>query len=161
MLRLATINDAEAIANIHVTSWHETYRGIIPESYLSKLNVAERQAMWTTALERGQSIAVVEVNGNVVGFANGGKNRDQNPLYPGELYAIYLLKQFHGRGIGKQLFNEATQQLKDQNLFPFVTFVLADNPTLGFYHTMGAKIIGEHIEDFDGTQLKELQLLWE
>lgn len=160
-IRPATVEDAHAIATLHVTSWHETYTGIVPDSYLQKLDVNARKQMWEKALEKKQLVHVAEVDGKIVGFANGGKNRDNAIAYPGELYAIYLLKEFHQRGIGRNLLEQVISQLASSGLLPFATYVLADNPTLGFYKRMGAKIIGEHTEDFDGHMLKELQLAWE
>jgi GNAT superfamily N-acetyltransferase len=160
IIRQATIKDAYAIAHVHVTSWHETYTGIIPDSYLAQLDVSQKQEMWTKALERNQPISIAEMDGKIAGFANAAKNRDKESPYPGELYTIYALKSIHGRGVGRKLFEATKSNLEKDFLFPFVTFVLADNPTLGFYKHMGAEVIGEYIEDFDGTKLKELQLLW-
>ncbi|MFZ4541597.1 MAG: GNAT family N-acetyltransferase [Rickettsiales bacterium] len=160
MIRPATFNDADAIAAVHIASWHETYGGIVPDSYLQKLDVKERKLMWEKALEKGQLVYVAEVDGKVVGFANGGNNRDNDDTYPGELYAIYLLKAFHQRGLGKKLFEQVVSQLSSDCLLPFVTYVLADNPTLGFYMHSGARIIGEHMEDFGEGKLRELRLAW-
>lgn len=159
-IRLATLKDANAIAQIHLTGWHETYTGIIPDSYLSNLQIDTKLKMWIKAFEQGYPIYVAEVNGNVVGFANGGKCRKAGAQYTGELYTLYVLKQFHGSGIGKQLFNSVQQFLKINDFFPFVAIVLEKNPSLGFYKHIGYEIIGEHIEDFDGTKLKELTLLF-
>ncbi len=39
-IRPATAEDAPAIAHIHVTAWQATYKGIVPELYLSSLNEA-------------------------------------------------------------------------------------------------------------------------
>ena len=30
--------DAEALAQVHVTSWHETYRGLLPDAYLARMS---------------------------------------------------------------------------------------------------------------------------
>lgn len=160
LVRLASPEDAPAIATVHVTSWRETYAGIIPASYLDRLDIAEKQQIWTKAIERGQPVYVAIVNGRVVGFANGGKNRDKDAAYAGEMYAIYVLKNFQKQGIGKTLFDNVMEYLKSQQLLPFTTWVLADNPTLNFYQHKGGKVIGEHLEDFDGVRLKELQLAW-
>lgn len=160
LVRLATPEDAPAIATVHVTSWRETYAGIIPASYLDRLDIAERQQIWTKAIERGQPVYVAVVNERVVGFANGGKNRDKDTAHAGELYAIYLLKDFHKQGIGKKLFDSVIMHLKLHQLLPFTTWVLADNPTLSFYQHTGGKVVGEHLEEFDGCTLKELQLAW-
>ena len=38
MLRRANINDAAAIAKVHVDTWKSTYKGIVPDDYLSSLS---------------------------------------------------------------------------------------------------------------------------
>ncbi len=160
LIRLANPDDAPAIAAVHVNSWRETYAGIIPASYLERLDIAERQKIWTHAIKSGQPVHVAVVGDTVVGFANGGKNRDKDTPYAGELYAIYLLKAFQKRGIGRRLFDSVVADLVSEQLLPFTTWVLADNPTLDFYKHTGGRIIRDQDEDFDGCTLKELQLAW-
>ena len=46
MLRLATIEDAEAIATIHVRTWQTAYEGIMPAQYLASLSIEERTNLW-------------------------------------------------------------------------------------------------------------------
>ncbi len=161
MIRNATIKDAQAIAIVHIASWHESYTGIIPDSYLVQLDLSTKQEMWEKVLERNQAVFVAESGGQIVGFGNGGRNRNKESEYPGELYTLYLLKQFHGLGIGKELFNHVRQHLKENGLFPFTTFVLIDNPALSFYKHLGAEAISEGFEDYDRIKLKKLQLLWQ
>ncbi len=38
-IRPATLEDATAIAAIHVQSWRETYAGIMPEEVIGRLSV--------------------------------------------------------------------------------------------------------------------------
>lgn len=159
-IRHATLNDVSAIARIHVTCWHETYTGIIPKSYLAQLDIIQKQIMWNKILNANQTVFIAEINGQAIGFANAGKNNDNNTPYPGELYTLYVLKSAHKIGIGKNLFMTAKSNLLNDGLFPFITHVLVDTPALGFYRHMGAEIVGEHLIDFNGLALKELQLLW-
>jgi hypothetical protein len=42
-IRRASQSDARAIAEVHVASWRETYRGIVPDAFLDALSVAERE----------------------------------------------------------------------------------------------------------------------
>ena len=46
MLRLATIEDAETIATIHVRTWQSANEGIIPAQYLDSLSIQERATLW-------------------------------------------------------------------------------------------------------------------
>ena len=38
-VRAAEVDDAQAIARVHVDAWQATYTGIIPQPYLDQLNV--------------------------------------------------------------------------------------------------------------------------
>lgn len=46
LLRAADARDAERIAALHVASWQEHYRGILPDEYLDLRAADERLAMW-------------------------------------------------------------------------------------------------------------------
>jgi len=52
-----------------------------------------------------------EENGHIVGFASGGVNRNDFPDYQGELYAIYILREYQGKGIGRQLTEAVASRL--------------------------------------------------
>jgi GNAT superfamily N-acetyltransferase len=161
MIRLASLDDAEAIAKVHATSWMETYRGLIPQNYLANLSTADRLAMWTSAIENRQSIWVAEHEQRIIGFATGGKNRSPNSRYPGELYALYLVAEFHRRGVGLLLLDKVRSELRNLQLSPFVIWVMKDNPALHFYTRMGAQLIGEQDLNFDGLTVREVELLCE
>ncbi len=42
IVREASLEDAPAIARVHVDTWRTTYRGIIPEDYLATLSYQQR-----------------------------------------------------------------------------------------------------------------------
>lgn len=80
--------------------------------------------------------------GNIVGFADCGPDRDNDPIYTGELYAIYVLQHAQRAGIGKQLALAAIGELKRRGLGSMLVWVLADNPSKAFYEAIG----GEHVQ---------------
>lgn len=49
-IRHATLDDATAIAEVHVASWRTTYRGIVDQAYIDTLSVAERATAWAQRL---------------------------------------------------------------------------------------------------------------
>ena len=163
-IRPAAADDAEGIAQVHVESWRSTYRGIISDSFLDGLTVESRARSWRWTFEHpneNEAIFVAVSNGKIIGFSNGGKNR--NPEYPhgGEVYAIYLLKEYHGRGIGKRLFTAVTDSLGRSGYDSFMLWVLKDNPTLGFYQARGGRVIGEKEIEIGGSRLIELAVGWD
>ena len=74
-IRAARMEDAGAIAHVHVESWRTTYTGIVPDAYLAGLDETLRTQLWREWLAGETLVFVAEWNGRVVGFANGGKNR--------------------------------------------------------------------------------------
>ena len=159
-VRTAKQEDAEAIGSIHVACWHETYTGIISQGYLDQLDPEKRQEMWLDAIKRGQTIFVAEAANRIVGFANGGKNRESTIDASGVLYAIYLLADYQKQGIGKQLFRAVEEDLSAQNLTPFITWVLEKNPACGFYKKVGGEIVADQLEEIGGVNFKEIAYLW-
>src|SRR5437763_1135611 len=89
----ANVDDASAIAEVHVRSWQWVYRGVLPDAFLDGLSVDARPAMWTRALsEPERAIVVARVNDRVVGFCASGPSRDLERARSGfgEVYAIYV-----------------------------------------------------------------------
>jgi GNAT superfamily N-acetyltransferase len=110
-IRDAQPADARAIAEVHVASWRWAYQDQLPESVLEALSVDEREIRWRERLRAPSSRSgclVAELDGRVVGFASFGRGAEDNgPVVPGagELYAIYLLREVRGVGIGRALMS--------------------------------------------------------
>lgn len=163
-IRPAVPDDAGQIAEVHVESWRSTYRGIISDAFLEGLTVESRACSWRWTFENlneNEVIFVAEDGGRIIGFSNGGKNRNAEFPHGGEVYAIYLLKAYHGREIGKRLFQAVTDSLKRSGYDSFMLWVLKDNPTLGFYQARGGRVIGEKAIKIGGDKLIELAVGWD
>lgn len=155
-IRLAKVEDALAIAKVQVESWHSTYKGIVPDSYLESLDVKKREKVWQSAADT-KPMFVAELEGEVVGFSIAGENRDKDsyPDYDGELYAIYSYEHVQGQGIGRRLFEAAARNLSERGFKKMTVAVLTENPTVGFYKHMGGKILGGEIITIDGVEIPE------
>ena len=147
MIRCAEINDAEGIAQIHVETWQDAYKNIIPTKFLSELSVSSRTDSWTEQISDSTTQIVVHTEDDqILGFLAGGVCRDSDLTNHSEIYAIYVSPKHQNQGIGKTLATHFLQSLS-QNCS---LWVLADNtPSIGFYQTLGFK--------HDGTT-KELQI---
>lgn len=157
IIRKARPEDAPGIAQVHVQSWRETYSGSVPESYLASLQVGARQSMWEKALAGTScSLFVAKAGERIVGFAAFGEAREKSWACPGELYAIYLLKEFQGRGTGRQLFESVRAALDDSSRLPMYLWVLEANPTRSFYESRGGEPIGEKTVEIGGATLREI-----
>ena len=162
-IRKANLNDSKGIANVHVESWVETYTGIVPDKYLATLSKTNRQSMWLniiSANKANQFTFVATVNDEVVGFVNGGEARQKEHGLGGELYAIYLLKKFQGKGIGKELFNHFASSLKSDGIQSMYLWVFRDNLTIKFYQKMGGLKGVDKEDEIAGKVLIEELYYW-
>jgi ribosomal protein S18 acetylase RimI-like enzyme len=150
VVRSATGQDVQAIARIHVETWRQAYRGVVPQSYLDKLSVASREAAWVNILDQGASIVLVaEDQGSIIGFCSFGKSRDQGALgSTAELYAIYVAPPCWSTGVGRDLFRHMWQELKNSGFKRLTVWVLSENErAIRFYEGAGF----QHSVDSDVT----------
>lgn len=164
-IRPARLIDAEGIARVHVVSWKETYRGIMPDRFLAARTVNDRTALWELALSEmnpGHVLLVAEAaDGEIVGFVSGGPARDPEFGPGGEVYALYLLKRFQGLGIGRDLFAACRERLTESGLRRLLVHVLRANPARGFYFKMGGTPVGGGEVVRGGRLLAEERFVWE
>lgn len=159
-IRDAQVGDALGIATVHVRSWQTTYPGIMPDELLKSLSIEKRTAGWERGLQNpidGGFTLVAEEDGQIIGFAGGGPGRDGDPEYPGELYAVYLLKEHQGRGLGRTLFLEVVRRLRAQGYQKMLLWVAKENrPSVAFYQHMGGVALREKPVEFSGTTVVEV-----
>lgn len=166
-LRESQPEDAQGITDVHIKSWQETYRGLMPDSYLDSLNheeSARRLGRWQERLgnpdERKLSW-IAEVDRIIIGFVSIGKCRDERPIADGEIYAIYLLKKYHGSGVGRALFERGFELLRNLGFLSASLWVVKGNPTEGFYRHLGGILRGEKIDSCGGISgIAEHRYVW-
>lgn len=165
IVRQANLTDVRAIARVHVDTWRTAYRDIIPQEYLAKLSYEQREQAWLQILNSvansGQFVLVAEEDsGQIIGFASGGRERTSDPVYKGELYAIYVLNAYQRRGIGYSLTLAVVERLSQLGLHSMLVWVLADNPACRFYEAIeGRKVYEKQIER-GGVMLNEVAYGW-
>lgn len=99
---------------------------------------------WKRALDRHTAILVLEVGGEVQGYATVGPNRMRMLPFAGEIYEIYLMPEAQGLGFGRLLFDAARRELRRYGLASFSVRVLADNEgARGFYLHLGGALAAE------------------
>jgi GNAT superfamily N-acetyltransferase len=131
MIRTARPEDARAVAEVHVASWRHAYRGLLPDDYLERLSVDDREAMWLGVFADPDPMVgafVAEVDGRIAGFASFGPSRDEDvPERTGEIPAIYVDPAVLGTGVGRELFEAAATALRDAGFARATLWVLEAN----------------------------------
>ncbi|MFJ5714435.1 GNAT family N-acetyltransferase [Neobacillus sp. NPDC093127] len=156
-IRKAVLADAVGIAKVHVDSWKTTYANIVPDEYLNKLSYESREQLWQDNIPNGGVYVAETKEGKIVGFSSGGKERTgKYHDYAGELYAIYILKEYQGNGLGKSLVKPIIAELLQQNISTMLVLVLEENSSRFFYEALGGKKIDTIEVNFTGEKLIEL-----
>jgi ribosomal protein S18 acetylase RimI-like enzyme len=154
-IRAAAPSDAPAIGRIHVASWRETYRGMLPDHLLDNLSAVVRAVMWQGALERDPPVLLFIgqlASGELVGFAGGGPRRGSSPPHDAEVYAIYVLRAARHRGCGRRLLAALAAALRARGFNSLCLWVLRENALARrFYERLGGQVVGERTE-VDGEQ---------
>ncbi len=164
-IREATIDDAAGLARVHVDTWRTAYAGIVPDEHLAKLSYEQRTQRWRemfAAPYPGRLMLAAEnEQGQVVGFAIGGPERESDPVYKGELYGLYLLKEYQKRGIGRKLVTTIAQFLLKSGFTNMLIWVLAENPACDFYEALGGRPVRGKSVVIGGKKLRELGYGWD
>lgn len=156
--------DAEALAYAHVTSWRETYRGLLPDAYLARMSeTAHARRFAHQLLKPGPddvTLAAADRWG-IVGYAQGGPSRRSAPG-EAEIATLYLVRAAQGRGLGGRLLRDAARALAEHGARSLVISVLRDNtPARRFYEHLGGEAEPVRLEPGPaGGMLHEVAYRW-
>jgi GNAT superfamily N-acetyltransferase len=162
MVRPATVDDAQEIARVQVASWRSAYKELLPGDFLDSLSEREYTERWTRFIDRGSSrVYVAEHDGELIGFASGGRERAGETGYTGELYAIYILDAFQRHGHGRELVKAVVTGLREMRLDDMIIWVLRDNqPARRFYERLGGVYVRAQPTTIDSATLEEVSYGW-
>ncbi len=142
---------------VHYKSWHETYAGLIDEKYLERHTLEKCIA---TARKWPDNILVAKDGEKVIGFAGYGSYRDGTLPDCGEVFAIYVLSEYHGQGVGYELMRAAVDKLPEYK--KIAVWVLKGNErAIRFYERFGFRFDGVEAEIMLGTPNTELRMIFE
>ena len=162
-IREATTDDIDGIAYVHAQSWKTTYRGILSDKFLDQITVEGRRKLWIRNFASPNKDEVMYVAedeaGQIIGFANGGACKE-SAIYDAELYALYLLKEYQRKGIGKLLIRSVVQNLIEKQYSSFMTWVLAGNPAIDFYYRLGGESVARKEITIGNERLEEVKIGW-
>ena len=104
IIRPAELVDVRKLAELHVATWKEAYRGIVPDEFLESLSIEKRESAWRESLEKELSEVWVAANDDsrLGGLVSFGRCRDSDKSASvGELWAIYVAPRYWSCGIGR------------------------------------------------------------
>lgn len=130
--KMETDEEIRGKAFVHWRSWHEAYPGLVSSDYLDRMTLEKCE---TLAFRWKDNILVAKDNGRVVGFAGYGDRGAEAPG-TGEIFALYVLSDYYGTGLGLRLMEESLKMLRQYE--KICLWVLKDNRrAIRFYEKCG------------------------
>jgi ribosomal protein S18 acetylase RimI-like enzyme len=126
-VREARRGDELAVAEVHIRSWQEAYRDLMPAEFLAALDPAERATRYTFEGGDEAPTTLVAVEEGVIGFVTFGASRDADAAGLGEVYALYVDPGRYRAGLGRLLMAEARAALRERGFEAAILWVLDGN----------------------------------
>jgi len=159
LIRNIEEKDIKDVVKIQVTSWQNTYKGIIDDDFLDSMDINEITERREKDYHKGGFIVVIE-NNEIIGFSRYVDTNQFTPEYDDvdcEIIALYVRLDKKHRGIGKRMFNYIVKELKQKDKKRMIIWCLKENyPSRKFYEAMGGNIKGEHNINFGGKEYPEV-----
>ena len=156
--RRPRLDEALAFAALHVNCWRETYSAFLPAELVSSFAADTRLPMWQSVLPNAERFVLgAFVDDIPAGFVMSGPSDDKHvDDQDGHLWAIYIAKLHHRRGIGRELFSAALQDWNAQGGKTMTIGVLAENLSARrFYEAMGARLVKHGVYNWGGFDLAD------
>ena len=134
--------DLPRIGLIHARSRQAAYAGLVPPEALARVTPEQQVEVWRArmaTLPSPNAPLVVEVGGDVVGFAVG----QLTPQSGAELTAIHVLPEHRGTGAGKALLDAIVSAFRQWGVSQATLHVIAGNERAqAFYRRNGWQLRG-------------------
>ena len=155
-IRTATDTDLPCVAAIHMASWQDAYRGVVPEGLLARRTVKGALAGWrSTFAAHPRNIRVAtDESGAVTGFCCAGPVTDHksNAPFAFQIYGLHVLPASRRHGIGAALLHDALRRAAwSESMTSAIVWTLeALTLSRKFYEREGGELVKTgtwHIED--------------
>ena len=151
---MVTAEEIEGKSLVHWQTWREAYDNLLPAEFQETMTL-DRCRFFSQKYPENTLIAMD--GKKVVGFISYGNFRDE-AIQAGEIIALYVLKDYYGKGVSKQLMHAAFVAL-DQ-FSEIYLWVLKDNKrAIAFYQKMGFTFDGQEQILKLGKPVKELRMI--
>lgn len=149
---METEAEIQGKAHVHWRCWHETYKGKVSERYLDRFTEEESLKLAQRFLDKH----LIALDGDrVVGFLCYGDRGEAAPNV-GEIFALYVLPEYHGKGVGQLLMAAGLEALSGYPTFCLWTLKDKNGRALRFYEKCGFRPDGqeEYMPSLEATEIR-------
>ena len=151
---METPEEIECKSFVHWQTWREAYDDLLPAEFQETMTL-ERCRFFSHKYPENTLIAMD--GKQVVGFISYGNFRDE-AIQAGEIIALYVLKDYYGKGVSEKLMHAAFVALN--HFSEIYLWVLKDNKrAIAFYQKMGFTLDGLEKMLKLGKPVKELRMM--
>ena len=164
IIRNATIDDIEEVAELHVNSWYETYSGIISQSYLENMrnNLLKRIERMKNEFNLRKMIVVI-LDNEIVAFSEFTLTNEfsKDLDIDCELCGLYVKNEYLGKGIGSKVFDYVKNIFVENNKKKMGLWcVKENNNAINFYIRKGGTQVKEKPFTLAGKDYSELAFVY-
>ena len=153
--QMETPEEIEGKSLVHWQTWREAYDDLLPAEFQETITL-ERCRLFSQKYLENTLIAMDGVK--VVGFISYGNFRDET-IQAGEIFALYVLKDYYGKGVSEKLMHAAFAAL--DHFSEIYLWVLKDNKrAIAFYQKMGFTFDGQEKILELGKPIKEKRMVF-
>ena len=151
---METPEEIEGKSLVHWQTWREAYDDLLPADFQETMTL-EKCRFFSQKYPENTLIAMA--GKKVVGFISYGNFRDE-AIQAGEIIALYVLKDYYGKGVSEQLMHASFVAL--DHFSEIYLWVLKDNKrAIAFYQKMGFTFDGQEQILKLGKPVKELRMI--
>jgi GNAT superfamily N-acetyltransferase len=165
-IRRAAQADLPAIAGIHLASWLDAYRGVVPEAVLLGRSIEGCLAGWReTFASYPENLTVARApDGRIHGFCCAGPAVDtaRDAPFAFEIYGLHVAPSSRRQGIGASLLRQALARAASrEGLNSAIVWTLRDlELSRKFYEREGGRPVRSGVWSIDGIPLAEIAYGW-
>ena len=151
---METPEEIEGKSLVHWQTWREAYDDHLPADFQETMTL-EKCRFFSQKYPENTLIAMD--GKKIVGFISYGNFRDE-AIQAGEIIALYVLKDYYGKGVSKQLMHAAFVAL-DQFSEIYLWVLKENKRAIAFYQKMGFTLDGLEKMLKLGKPVKELRMM--
>jgi GNAT superfamily N-acetyltransferase len=153
-VRVAAEGDLPGVESVARQAWHATYAGALSTQDIDSFLEAHysQPALHRRLTHLGPGFIVGREAGEVIGFACLGRPCEDEL----ELFAIYVLPDYQGRGVGSALWRAVEHEVRRSSTLKFHLWVLTSNLSAStFYAGKGGRVAGTRTYPVGDQEISE------
>lgn len=135
--QMETPEETKGKAFVHWRGWHTAYPGLVSPESLDRLTLEKCEEI---AFKQPDHILVAKDGERVIGFIGYGESREEPQA--GEVFALYVLPEYCGNGIGSELMRAGLDRLREYSRV-FLWLLKENRRAFSFYEKCGFSADGK------------------